>query len=94
MNWTGPDSSDWIRLDQIGSDWTSQSDWNWIGLDQGPQTGATHPDGDQRGCVEGREQHGVTKHQDEAGGQGDLQGAPEKRETSRVIVSTPLCAEL
>lgn len=41
------------------------------------QTGATHPDGDQRGGIEGREQHGVTKHEDEAGGQGDLQGAPE-----------------
>lgn len=29
----------------------------------------THPDGDQRGGVEGREQHGVAKHQDEADGE-------------------------
>jgi len=32
----------------------------------------THPDGDERGGVEGREQHGVAEHQDEADGERDL----------------------
>lgn len=41
-------------------------------------TGPTHPDGEQRGGVEGCEQHGVTKHQDEAGSKGDLQGGTRR----------------
>lgn len=38
-----------------------------------PPRGSTHPDGDERGGVEGGEQHGVSKHQDEADGQSDLE---------------------
>lgn len=46
----------------------------WINWWDRISSHSTHPDGEQRGGVEGCEQHGVSKHQDEAGSQGDLQG--------------------
>lgn len=49
------------------------------GLDQGHKTRETYPDGDKRGGVERSEQHGVTKHEDEARGQGDLKGGVKER---------------
>lgn len=41
--------------------------------------GPTHPDGDQGGSVERSEQHGVSKHQEEADAECDLQEADSKR---------------
>lgn len=72
--------SNWTYLDRPNK---SQSiKWlhtQYLGL-QGP----AHPDGDEWGGVEGREQHGVAKHQDEADAECDLQ--EENREASFVTI--------
>lgn len=56
----------------------------FIGL-QGP----THPDGYKRGGVEGREQHGVAKHQDKADGESDLQ-EEKRKERRRHVTEQPV----
>lgn len=78
------------------SSWIHWSNWTCLGWPNKSQSikwlhtqylglqGPTHPDGDEWGGVEGREQHGVAKHQDEADAECDLQEG--NREVSFVTI--------